>query len=260
MKPSRHPSARFKPQQDSKQQFLMCGRFTLKTPIESIFRQMNLFDIRPAPSQGVQVLPRYNICPSEEILVLRKGLGSPADTTRTPTVELLTMQWGFSIKNTKRIVNTRAETLLGQEKTSREEHAKRCVIVADGYYEWKQEGTHKIPYYFFHPQQKIFGMAGLWQPAKDHQENTPGSCTIITVPANERVGKIHKRMPAILDLEQTLVWLELDLRHELPQDLLAPAPNAWLQSHPVHHRVNRVGIDDPQCVKPVYYDEQRSLF
>ena len=238
----------------------MCGRFTLKTPFESIDRQINLFDIRPALPQGLQLRPRYNIFPSEEILVLRKGLGSPADTARTPTVDLLTMQWGFSTKNTKRIVNTRAETLCGQEKTSHGKCAKRCVIVADGYYEWKQEGTRKIPYYFFRQKQKVFGMAGLWRPAKDHPENTTGSCTIITVPSNEKVGKIHKRMPAILDFEQTLLWLEADFRRESPQDLLIPAPNAWLQSHPVHHRINRVGIDDPQCVKPVYYDEQRGLF
>ena len=238
----------------------MCGRFTLKTPIESICRQINLFDIWPQEPQGLQSIPRYNICPSEEILVFRKGFGSPVDTSRASAVELLTMQWGFSAEKMKRIVNTRAETILDQERTPRGEPAKRCVIVADGYYEWKQEGTHKIPYYFFRPQQKIFGMAGLWRPAKDQAGNITESCTIITVPANEKVGKIHERMPALLDIAQTLRWLEVDLRRESIQDLLIPAPNAWLQSYPVHHRINRVGIDDPQCVKPVYYDEQRSLF
>ena len=78
----------------------MCGRFTLKTPIESICRQMNLFDIRAQEPQGLQSIPRYNICPSEEILILRKGLGSPVDTARAPAVELLTMQWGFSAEQT----------------------------------------------------------------------------------------------------------------------------------------------------------------
>ena len=238
----------------------MCGRFTLKTPIESICRQINLFDIWPQEPQGLQSIPRYNIFPSEEILVLRKGLGSPVDTARAPAVELLTMQWGFSAEKMKRIVNTRAETILDQERTPRGEPAKRCVIVADGYYEWTQEGTHKIPYYLFRPQQKIFGMAGLWRTAKDQAENITESCTIITVPANEKAGQIHERMPALLDIAQTLRWLEVDLRRESLQDLLIPAPNAWLQSHPVHHRINRVGIDDPQCVKAVYCDEQRSLF
>ena len=240
----------------------MCGRFTLKTPAATLRRQMNLFSMRAEDSILSRLAPRYNIAPTNTIVVLRTAVqkDGPANTRRPVVTKLHEMQWGVLAKSNNLIINTRLETIT-KKSISTDGLSGRCVVLADGYYEWKQKGNDKIPYYFYHRDQRVFGMAGLWRIVDDRvKKNATESCTIITMPANELVEQIHERMPALLDTESALRWLDPDLKIDSIGQLLMSAPTQWLHRHTVHSRVNRVGVDHPQCIDPVSYDRQTPLF
>lgn len=241
----------------------MCGRFTLKTPAATIRRQMNLFAMRAEDSILSRLVPRYNIAPTDTIVVLRTTVpkDGPLNTRQTVAPKLHEMQWGVLAKSNNLIINTRLETITEKKSLPTDGLSCRCVVLADGYYEWKQKGNDKIPYYFYHRDQRVFGMAGLWRIALDRaKKDAIECCTIITMPANESVGKIHERMPALLDTESALRWLDPDLKIDSLGQLLMSVPTQWLHRHTVHSRINRVGIDHPQCIAPVSYDRQTPLF
>ncbi len=207
----------------------MCGRYTLRHDIQAIAQEFHV-----APS--LQSVPRYNIAPTQEVVsVLQNG-----------DAHLEVLRWGLIPSWAKeesigsKMINARAETLAEKPSFKRLLHSKRCLVVADGFYEWKQEGRGpKTPMYITLKDGGLFAFAGLWDAWKNTDGQIIRTCTIITTEPNELMASIHTRMPAILPRDAREIWLDTALRDEhalLP--LLAPYPADQMIVRPVSRLVN----------------------
>jgi putative SOS response-associated peptidase YedK len=215
----------------------MCGRITLKEP-----RRVNLtrFDY----SDFEDLIPRYNIAPSQNVLTIRQH-----DSQREATL----LQWGlipYWSKEPKGFINARVETIAEKPAFSESFERRRCLIVADGFYEWERNGKVSQPYYFQMKDGAPFTFAGIWDRWKSEGRSIT-SCAIITTTANELLAKIHNRMPVILDGACHDLWLNDQTRSAHLRDLLSPYPAAEMISHPVGRDVNDTKIDAEHLVQPV---------
>jgi len=180
----------------------MCGRFTLTAPYDVIYDYFGIGDQSPQPV----FKPRYNIAPSQDIAVVMQLL-------EQPTRQLAMMHWGLIphwAKDKKigyKMINAKAETLTEKPSYRTAYKKRRCLIPADGYYEWKPMKDRKQPYYIQFHHHDLFAFAGLWEHWQGEQEDIY-SCTIITTDADKKVGKIHTRMPVIMTLEYYERWLD----------------------------------------------------
>jgi putative SOS response-associated peptidase YedK len=222
----------------------MCGRFLNRTPASETARIFGTTS--PVPNFP----PRYNLAPSEGVLAVRFN---PDDGRR----HLDVMRWGLipiwakdrSIGN--KLINARAETL-AETQAFREAFLKRrCIIPADGFYEWKKVAAGKEPYVILPAEgEPLFAFAGLWDRWRDPASGeVVRSCSIVTGEPNELVAPIHDRMPIILDRTDWAKWLgeEGARRHEL-QKLMKPFPAARMRAHRVSPRVNNVRNDDAALI------------
>ena len=215
----------------------MCGRFTLKTPERIRFERFNAFDPE-------NIIPRYNIAPSQNVLAVVQRDGQREATF---------LQWGlipFWSKEPKGFINARVETIEKKAAFSESFQRRRCLILADGFYEWQKNGKVAQPYYFQMKDESPFAFAGIWDRWKT-EGGLITSCAIITTTANELLAAVHKRMPVIVGPESYDQWLSDDPRFEHLKDLLTPYPAAQMISHPVGRDVNNTKIDDEHLVQPV---------
>jgi putative SOS response-associated peptidase YedK len=215
----------------------MCGRFTLRTPLHLLMRQFNL-----SAQAEWQLSLRYNIAPTQDIAVIVK-----TDSGR----ELNQMRWGLipswskDPKSGPPLFNARSETA-GEKPTFRSAmRHRRCLIPADGFYEWKKEGKQKLPIYIRRPDEQPFAFAGLWE-----QWNDVESCTILTTAANGLMQPFHDRMPVILSPNDYNVWLDpkLDDPNKLNY-LFEPFPDSELIAYPVNPVVNNARHDAADCIE-----------
>jgi putative SOS response-associated peptidase YedK len=235
----------------------VCGRFTLKTPVadwlESLFPSESLrrlIDISRLSGWS----PRFNIAPTQPILILRKqGDGT---FCIEPMRWGLVPAWADSLQSAYSMFNARSETLLEKSSFKHLVQTSRCTILADGYYEWQATGAKvKTPYWIHAPGDRPFGMAGLWTSNhRVHSGHDIRSATVITVPANEDTCQVHDRMPAMQwGGEEILHWLadRADPRDAaaLSQEL-APSPAGSLECRRVSRLVNRVQVDSPELISP----------
>jgi putative SOS response-associated peptidase YedK len=220
----------------------MCGRFSLTSDIAKL---QALFHFVYTGALSL----RFNIAPSQEVLTVVEENG-----TRIGKM----MKWGLvpSWANDPKIgwkmINARAETV--DEKASFRHALKRrrCLILADGFYEWKKEGTKKIPYRFTLRNGEPFAFAGLWEKW-DKQGEPLYTCTIITTTANELVGEIHDRMPVILPADRQEAWLDPRLDDsEYVKSLLQPYPAEEMKMYEVSTIVNSPKNDVADCIEPVH--------
>jgi putative SOS response-associated peptidase YedK len=227
----------------------MCGRYTLRTPL-SVLAEQFLFDLGPLPPD-VLAKPRFNIAPTQEIAAVRKQSSSSQR-------ELALFHWGLipswakDMKLAASMINARSETIAEKPAFRSALSKRRCLILSDGFYEWKKEGKQKLPYYFQLANGRPFAFAGLWERWRGgpsvtaDSANAPiESATIITTAANELCQPFHERMPVILHPNDYDLWLNpevTDSRELLP--LLAPLPAEEMQTRPVNPRVNNVRNDD----------------
>ena len=214
----------------------MCGRFTLKTPERIKFDALNTYD----PDD---LVPRYNIAPSQNVLTILE---------RNSEREATFLRWGlipFWSKEPKGFINARAETLEQKPAFSESFQRRRCLIPADGFYEWEKNGKISQPYYFQMKDQAPFAFAGIWDRWKS-EGTWITSCAIVTTTANELLAPIHHRMPVIISPESYDLWLADDPRAAV-KDLLTPFPASEMISHTVSHDVNDVKVDDEHLVDPV---------
>ena len=229
----------------------MCGRFTLRTPASVLIQQFGL-----PPDDGFfgPWLPRYNIAPTQDILAVRR---TPDQDGRQAAM----LRWGLIPSWAKdpaignRMINARSETVASKPSFWAAFRQRRCLIVADGYYEWQKTGSAKQPYYFHRPDGQPFALAGLWETwrgQRDDQDVLIESCTIITTAPNALASDIHDRMPAILLEQEYDNWLDPagDDRDRL-QSLLRPAADDLLAADAVSTYVNRPINDGPGCVEPI---------
>jgi putative SOS response-associated peptidase YedK len=239
----------------------MCGRFTLRTPLSVLISH---FDLEVRPDRQLTLFePRYNIAPTQEILVVR---ADPHDV-RSPAM----LRWGLVPSWTKEpvsgppMINARAETLAEKPTFRTAFRSRRCLIPADGFYEWQQPlgggRRKKQPFYIHRPDHAPFAFAGLWEtwtakPTADEPALAIESCTIVTTTANKTLRELHDRMPVILAPRDYAAWLDPTRQDSAElQHLLAPCGEHELIAEPVGTHVNRVANDDAHCIAV-----ERSLF
>jgi putative SOS response-associated peptidase YedK len=215
----------------------MCGRFLLTNPGDVLAEAFGL-------AETPEVLPRYNIAPSQSIDAVLREADSPRRHTHLRWG--LIAPWAKAGEQPKALINARAETLAERPSFRPAFRHRRCVVLADGFYEWKAEGRTKRPHLIRMSDGRPFGIAALWNlPSPASSEPT---CALITTSPNELVATIHDRMPVILDPAALDLWLDPAI--EDPQELsrvLTPFPAAEMQAWEVGTAVNNPRLDDPSC-------------
>jgi len=201
----------------------MCGRFTLHSRDRIKLKESQTLDL---PFEA-----RYNIAPSQKILAI-------ADYGSGPEVRSLV--WGLIPSwstDGKGFINARSETLEDKPSFSESFQRRRCLIPADGFFEWRNVGRSKRPYYFQLSDESQFAFAGIWDQWRN-AESSITSCAIITTAANELIEALHDRMPSILQPDSYDVWLDPKTDPAVLKKMLAPFPSSKMRSHPVSSAVN----------------------
>ncbi len=221
----------------------MCGRFTLTidpTALQEAFPWATVPD---------DLSPRYNIAPSQMVAVI--------PNTSENKVELykwgLIPSWAKDPTIGERMINARAETLAEKPSFRNAYHRRRCLILADGFYEWKQNPDLKTkqPMYIRLKNGAPFAFAGLWEAWKAPDETELRTCTIITTQPNALLETIHNRMPVILAPDDYAKWLSTEDRQPAQlEGLLVPYPAGEMVAFPVSKMVNRPELDSAELVKP----------
>ena len=222
----------------------MCGRFTLTESGQVLMEELGLISIPE------DFRPRYNVAPGQLILAARDG-----DEGRKGAM----LKWGLVPSWAKdpaignKMINARSESVGERPSFRRAFDRRRCIIPADGFYEWRKEGKRKIPVRFRLRDGRPFAFAGLWEAWRPQQGDgeTLYTCTILTTAANELVRPVHDRMPVILSQELLDLWLDRDVPGEGVASLLRPYPAEEMEAYEVSTRVNSVANDDPECIRPV---------
>ena len=222
----------------------MCGRFTQTATPEVIAEQFHLDDLP-------LLTPRYNIAPSQQVAAIRLNL----DASKRECVVLrwgLIPSWAKDPKIGNQCINAKAETVAEKPAFRAAFKKRRCLVIADGFYEWQLQGKQKQPMWIGLRDRRPFAFAGLWE----HWSPTDGepieSCTIITTQPNALMASIHNRMPVILDAKDYAAWLDPAFQHvDTLNTLLRPFPSEHMTAVPVSTLVNNPRHDAPQCLEPV---------
>ena len=221
----------------------MCGRFSLTRGDRDIEEE---FGVR-LPKD---FRPRYNIAPTQEVLaVIEDEQGRRLERFRWGLVPA----WAPDPKMGNKLINARAETLFAKPSFRDAARQRRCLILADGFYEWqKLPDGRKIPFYIKLKSQKPFGMAGLWEIWEGPDGSVLKTCTIVTTDANELLKPIHNRMPVIVPHKLRDLWLDSHVRRAVElAPVLKPYPADELECYPVSRLINREDYDGPECIAPL---------
>ncbi|WP_174733089.1 SOS response-associated peptidase [Mesobacillus harenae] len=219
----------------------MCGRFSLFEPIETLQEK---FDFEFSK----EFAPRYNIAPGQDILaVLPKGTGRGGAYLRWGFIPAWAQDEAIGYK----MINARAETLSEKISFKNSFKQKRCIILSDGFYEWKREGKLKKPYRFVMKDRKPFAMAGLWERWNKNGSNI-FTCTIITTEANAVTKEVHDRMPVVLTKEAQQVWLSKSIEDpEQLKSLLCPYSSVQMELFEVSSELNSAKNEGIQLIEPL---------
>jgi len=220
----------------------MCGRYSITTPVEAL-REAFRFSGPP-----INLAPRYNAAPTQDLPIVRLS----ADGSER---QLAVLRWGLvpswatdpAIGN--RLINARAETVAEKPSFRSAFRSRRCLVPADGFYEWRKIGGHKQPYRICRPDGAPFAFAGLWERWASEQATPLETFTILTTEATAELSPIHGRMPVILPTASYDAWLNPNMRRADLTALLTPYPGA-LDVYAVDTRVNNARNDDPACIAP----------
>ena len=220
----------------------MCGRFTLDATAAALAQYFRSAEAQAFP-------PRYNIAPSQPILVVRKGQQQR---------ETVLVRWGLvpgwvkDIGAFSLLFNARSETILEKPAFRNAMRHRRCIIPASAFYEWSQAARgRKIPYVIRPADGRIMAFAGLWEYWADANGNELESAAIITVPANGPLSTIHGRMPALLEPDQFDDWLDTaGVSDKKAAEMLKTAPDRGLEMFAVSDRVNSAVLDDAALLEP----------
>jgi putative SOS response-associated peptidase YedK len=222
----------------------MCNRFTLSTDKDDLQSRYGFID-----PDGVLLKPRYNIAPTQY---------SSTAVVNRDIRELKMMRWGLvsfwarDIKIGNKLTNAKAETLTEKRSYKRSFREKRCLILADGFYEWKEVNKRKIPFRFVLKTRKPFSFAGLWDEWKTPEGDKLLSFTMITTSPNSLIEPIHGRMPVILHPQDESKWLDPELKDtDKLSELLVPFPSDLMEAYEVSTIVNYYKKDSPDCIRPV---------
>ncbi len=220
----------------------MCGRFTQKGSFKSLAELLGL----PIPPT---LTPRYNIAPSQRIACVRTN---PQSATR----ECIDLKWGLvpswakdaSIGN--KMINARGETVAEKPSFKKAFKQQRCVVLADGFYEWKREGKTKQPYYIRFKDQRPFCFAGLWERWEKDTDDPLETCAMLTIGPNVLMEPIHHRMPVILQTQHFQAWLDPSIQDpKFLSSILQPYPPKEMEAFPVSTIVNNPKNDNAACIQ-----------
>jgi putative SOS response-associated peptidase YedK len=220
----------------------MCGRFAQRTDAKRLARE---FKVREVP----EIEPRYNIAPTQAILSIRQ-----AEDER----EAVLLKWGLIPSWAKdpaigaKLINARSETVMEKPSFRDAFKKRRCIVPADGFYEWQRTGGKKQPYFFQMRDERPFGFAGLWDRWKSQEGEVIETCTILTTEGNDILRPVHDRMPVILYPEDYELWLDDDLRQsDVRQELLRPFAAFEMNGYPVSVLVNNTRSQGAELVQNI---------
>ena len=223
----------------------MCGRFTLHTP-EPVLREV--FKLEQSKPLGLR--PRYNIAPSQQVPIIRD-----AESGR----EMVMTKWGLiphwskAAKTRYSTINARIETVAEKPTYRTPFKHRRCLIPADGFYEWKVVGGRKVPHHIRMRDGDVFALAGLWDHWEGEGESLE-SCSIIVMPANDVMKLLHERMPAIIAPAHYDLWLDPEVTDKSEIiGYLNSTLSSQLVTRPVSSWVNSPKHDDERCLEPAGY-------
>ncbi len=233
----------------------MCGRYKLSRRKQVVEEYFDCVSDEPDWS------PRFNIAPTQPIPVIRQY---PTEPVR----ELSLMRWGLIPSWSKdssgaaRMINARSETASTKPAFRDSMKSRRCLIPADGFYEWSRTGKFKQPYCFEVDKGELFAFAGLWDRWKIPDGSWVKTCSILTTTPNAVTSAVHDRMPVILDPDGYELWLDPGMRNvDAASELLKPFDARLMRCFPVGSRINSVANDDPEYSRPVeYMPAQNQLF
>lgn len=219
----------------------MCGRFTITLEPGEFQAELDLGDL---PSDFV---PRYNVAPTQNVAVSRDNASHKVEWMRWGLVP----SWAKDPTIGVRMINARAETLLEKPSFRQAFQKRRCLILADGFYEWQKFAGKQpsIPHYFKLKEKKAFFFAGLWDQWQSAEGEKLTTCTIITGEPNDLVRPVHDRMPVIFDRRSAWAWLDPAAQGPVLQSMLKPYPASEMDCYPVSTLVNQAAIETPQLVQ-----------
>lgn len=220
----------------------MCGRFVRYVSVPEAA------DVFNAEAAAAELKPSYNITPGQDIAVI----------VNNGRNILIPCRWGFIPSWAKepavgyKMINTRAETITEKASFKSAFKRQRCLIIANGFYEWRKDGKKRTPFYIHLKNRNIFGFAGLYNVWNSPEGARICTTTIITTAANEFLGPIHNRMPDIIPRDKERLWLDPAVEQsEKLLALLRPYPSGELEFSEVSGIVNSSSHDSPDCISPV---------
>jgi putative SOS response-associated peptidase YedK len=221
----------------------MCGRFTLSQP-EAIAQAFGVEKVADLAAQ-------YNIAPTQMIAAVLQN--SPSSSRQFQQLRWgLIPSWAKDPSMGAKLINARAETVAEKPSFRSAFKRRRCLIVADGFYEWQHQEKKKQPFYIRLQHGKPFGFAGLWEQWKSPSGEEIDSCTIVTTEANELMRSLHDRMPVILNPQDYDLWLNPEVQDpEALQKLLRPYASSAMTAYPVSTLVNNPRHNSSECIKPI---------
>lgn len=221
----------------------MCGRYVRRTPLQNV---VDLFSAVPAPAAR-DLKPSFNVAPTQQVAAVRMD-----DQDQRMIVSLkwgLIPPWASDPSVGNRMINARSETVAEKPAFRDAFRRRRCILPADGFYEWKRDGKQKQPFHIHRADQKPFGLAGLWERWSSGSDALY-SCTILTTSPNDLMRTIHDRMPVILSEADYDTWLAPGSEPKDIATLMRPFPGDELVADPVSQHVNNPRNDDPRCLMP----------
>ncbi|HVN43413.1 MAG TPA: SOS response-associated peptidase [Steroidobacteraceae bacterium] len=224
----------------------MCGRFAFYSPREAVAR---LFAV---PAEGPEIEPRYNIAPTQYVAAVRAG-EPPATRALSMLYWGLVPAWAKERGIGARLINARGETLKEKPAFRSAYRHRRCLILADGYYEWQRSAQGKQPFFIRLASGEPFAIAALWERWRDPLENAElESCTLITTAPAAALAHIHDRMPVIVPAAAYAEWLDpRNADVERLDRLMAPPEDRAVRFHPVSRAVNSARSSGAQLIEPV---------
>jgi putative SOS response-associated peptidase YedK len=230
----------------------MCGRYRLSRRKQIVEEYFDCVSDEP------DWAPRYNVAPTQPVPVIRQH-------PKEPVRQLSLMKWGLIPSWAKDasaaagMINARSETAATKPAFRDPLKSRRCLIPADGFYEWQRTGKGKQPYCFEANQGELFAFAGLWDGWKNSSGNWVKTCSILTTTPNMVAGKVHDRMPVILDPESYDLWLDPGMHDAAAvSEMLKPYDARLMRCYPVSTRINHVANDDEECSRPVEFEQTQS--
>jgi putative SOS response-associated peptidase YedK len=219
----------------------MCGRYTLTAEPSAIQELFPFLSIPP------EMQPRFNIAPSQPVAVIPNDGKQRLDFFKWGLVP----SWAKDPDIGNRLINARAETLAEKPSFRNAFRYHRCLVLADGFYEWRKTNGGKTPMYIQLATKKPFAFAGLWDLWHAPDGSELYSCAIITTQPNQLMEKIHTRMPVILSAENYDIWLNPQPGNPTQLSaLLTPYPAELMTAYPVSRLVNNPAVDSPDCIQP----------